>query len=94
MKPKWIDADPAASAVWDEYAVIPLRLGLLTDLTQEAFAQLCDYIAENRAGTLDGPKRSDMRHLRAAFGLDPAGLAKLGIATPKPEKKNPFASLA
>lgn len=96
-KPAWVAKDPLASPVWDELAPGRVAIGLLSSVTAEEFGQLCVYIAEFRRNAmgLDGPARSDMRAKMNAFGFNPSALAKLGIATAKPEeKKNPFASLA
>lgn len=100
-KPKWLDipADPLRSMIWDELAPGRVALGLLTDVTAEEFALLCVYLAEfRRKGVdMDGSARKDLRAHLNNFGFNPSALAKLGIATPKPNhpaSRNPFASLA
>jgi len=93
-KPAWLDA--LASPVWDELAPDRIAIGLLTNLTAEAFGQLCAYLGEFRRNPLNltGPQLSHMRVEMAAFGFDPSALAKHGIATAKDKPANPFAELA
>ena len=95
-KPAYIAINPSFSAVWDELAPSRVAIGLLTHLTAEAFGMLCAYVATFRQGplSLSGPQLADMRAKMNAFGFDPSSLAKLGIATAKKPKANPFSELA
>lgn len=92
-KPAWLTLD--AGAIWDEMAPAREGIGLLTHLTQEAFAQLCVYLHTFRTNrsALTGAELVDMRAKMTAFGMDPSGLAKAGIATGKPKNGNAFAKL-
>jgi hypothetical protein len=97
VKPAWLaGADPLPGMVWDELAPGREALGLLTSVTAEEFAVLCVYWAEfRRKGVdMDGSARKDFRAHLNAFGFNPSALAKLGIATAKPAKKNPFSVLS
>lgn len=91
-KPAWLSVEEGA--IWDELAPSRIEIGLLTDKTVDGFATLCQYFALARKSPqlLTGPQITDMRYLRAAFGFEPSGLAKAGIAIGgKPQKQNPYA---
>lgn len=94
VKPDYLNV--LASPVWDELAPKCIRMGLLNESHVSSFAQLCTYIGQFRfdRSVLTSAELVDMRYLRAAFGLEPSGQAKAGIATGKPAKQaNPFAEL-
>lgn len=95
VMPEYIKIDPGYAAVWNELAPSRESIGLLTGLTAEAFGMLCVYVSSFRRGplSLSGPQLADMRAKMNAFGFDPSALAKLGIATAKKPKANPFGEL-
>jgi hypothetical protein len=95
VKPAYIAIEPGFSAVWDELAPTREAIGLLTALTAEAFGMLCVYVSQFRRGplSLSGPQLADMRAKMNAFGFDPSSLTKLGIASKKTPKANPFSEL-
>lgn len=95
FKPAWLAADPLASPVWDELAPGRIAIGLLSSVTAEEFAYLCRYIGDFRRNPMafESHHLTDMRAKLNAFGFNPSALAKLGIATAKKPKANPFAEL-
>ncbi len=82
VKPAWLGV--SGSAVWDELAPDRIAIGLLTNLTGEAFAQLCTLLGLFRRSPLKltGSQLTHMRVEMGNFGFDPSSLAKHGIATP------------
>lgn len=96
VKPAWVAIDPSWSAVWDELAPQRTEMDLLNASTQDAFGQLCQFLAAARKGpgTLDGAQLTHMRTLMNAFGFDPSSQTKLGIRTKsKGASENPFTKL-
>jgi len=90
VKPEWLAPD--AAAVWDQYAPIVEKMGLLTDADAETFARWCQLSAEFRRlqSKFPAAKMTRMDNLESRFGLDPSSRARLGASGIQQPESNPF----
>lgn len=94
VMPGWLLV--GAREVWAEFAPIVGGMGLLTDADAETFGRWCSLAAEFRLCPTSMPANriARMDALESRFGLDPSSRAKLGMASQKKKKENPFKALA
>jgi phage terminase small subunit len=98
--PAYVKADPTLLSEWHRHAARLTKLGLLTEIDDDALATLCvlqvrmkDALAVSRGegavlGTgviLDLAK--ELRMLWARFGMTPADRSRVKVEKPKPETK-------
>lgn len=80
--PAWLRA--GGIRVWNEYAPILRRLGVLTDADAETFAQWCTLAAMFRKNPVVMPagKIARMDAIAQRFGLDPSSRSRMNVAPP------------
>lgn len=87
--PAYLSGD--AAVVWLELAAT-LPPGVLTVADREAFAALCDLIAERREAPREfsGAKYSVLVSLLSRFGMTPSDRAKVQVTDEPEAPANPF----
>ena len=94
-KPGWLDE--VASGIWDQYAPIVEKMGLLSSADAQMFATWCELAAEFQSlkARMSASHIAQLDKLAGKFGLDPVARARLGMLDLKAKKKaNPFKELA
>lgn len=92
VRPKFLKG--RSRKIWDEFAPIVEKMGLLTSADAMPFARWCVLQAEfeKDADRFPASKMARMDSLEARFGLDPSSRARLGTGRKKP-RANAFAEL-
>jgi phage terminase small subunit len=95
--PAWMKADPLLIAEWNRQAPRLLRLGLLTEVDNDALAALCVVglgfqmaVKAGAAATTLASISKELRALWSRFGMTPADRARVTVKAP--EKKDPVSS--
>lgn len=89
--PSWLPL--AARREWDAMAPMYLRLGLLTELSAPAFAELCcarvkfRAVVRSEGGRIPTELWRAIQALDAKFGGTPADLARIEVKPQQPEGK-------
>lgn len=92
--PAWIKAEPALLAEWNRHAGRLTRLGLLTEVDDDALATLCvlslkfrELVADEAGPTPLSFLSKELRALWSRFGMTPADRARVKVEKPPPETK-------
>ena len=95
--PAWAKAAPALVAEWKRQAPRLLRLGLLTEVDDDALMAMCvlNLAFQDAVRNEAGPSKlafisKELRALWSRFGMTPADRARVTVKTP--EKKDPVSS--
>lgn len=92
--PAWLKANPVLLAEWSRHAGRLTKLGLLTEIDDDALATLCVLEVKFREIVADAPSvtalaflSKELRALWSRFGMTPADRARVKVEKAKPETK-------
>jgi phage terminase small subunit len=85
--PGWINGDAIALEHWKEVAPIAKSMGLLTESSRLALAQLCDEFSIMRTTKRNGAAKDRYRRLLIEFGFTPSSLSRIKAQGPPPKDK-------
>lgn len=79
QRPDWLPL--GARLVWDQYAPLLTRVGLLTAADADTFGRWCSLASEFRSAPADMPasKIARMDALEQRFGLDPSSRSRISV---------------
>lgn len=93
--PAYIRSDPALIAEWKRHAPRLLKLGLLTEIDDEALAALCvlsvkfrEMVGAGAAASALANVSRELRALWSRFGMTPADRCRVKVMAPKAD--DPF----
>src|SRR5437660_1222687 len=85
--PGWIASNPKAVEHWNEIAPIAHRMGLLTEDSRFALAELCDEFSIMRSTKRNGAAKDRYRKLLLEFGFTPCSRSKIRATVQAPQDK-------
>jgi phage terminase small subunit len=95
--PKWMEGDPILVTEWKRHAPRLLKLGLLTEVDDDALATLCvlsirlrEQVGGMAATSTIIDTSKELRALWARFGMTPADRSRVKLPA-KAEEKDPLA---
>lgn len=92
--PAWFATDPVLVAEWKRHEERLTRLGLLTEIDDDALATLCvlevrfrDMVAEGASPLALAKVSAEKRALWSRFGMTPADRVRVKVSGAKPKSK-------